>query len=286
MKQIIKISLLDDSDFCPKHIKINNWSGEAFYSPRANLINILKQNEYEYFDFSSPGIYILKSDSSKDIYSEKIYIGQADVINSRIKQHLNSDKDFSEMVIFCGDDLHITNIRYIESKLINMANDCNNAEIENGNSPNEPNIDIVEKETMDYFIEYIKLILPIIGFNFLKQNKIKNDKIDINKTAKYYLKSKRRIVAKLIETNEGFIVLKDSEASKKVADSLGQAIINIRKKYIENKVLIEENGKYIFAENINFNSLSTAASVILGTRVSGPKYWQDSNGKAYSEINK
>ena len=155
MEQMIKVSLLDGNDFGPKIIKIYNWSGKAFYSPRANFNNILNNINYRYFDFTMPGIYILKSDSTKDIFSEKIYIGQADVIKDRIKQHLaNSDKDFSELIIFCGDDLHITSIRYLESKLIKMAIDCNNAELDNGNNPNEPNIDLVEKVQMDYFFWY------------------------------------------------------------------------------------------------------------------------------------
>jgi len=285
MEQMIKVGLLDGTDFGPKTIRISNWSGRAFYSPRANLINILHNTEYKYFDFSLPGIYILKSDSENSIYSEKIYIGQADVISTRIKQHIsNPDKDFNELIIFCGDDLHITNIRYIESKLIKMSNDCENAEIENGNSPNTPNIDLIEKAIMDYFIEKIKSILPLAGFNFLKQNKIKITKNDI-KENKYYLSSKG-INAELIENDEGFIVLKDSEAVVNAVDSLGMTPRNIRQKYIENKILIENDNKLLFTENITFSSLSTAASVILGTQTSGPKYWKDKNGKSYEEINK
>ena len=282
---MIKVGLLDGTDFGPKIIKISNWSGKAFFSPRANFINILRKAKYEYFDFSMPGIYILKSDPEKSIYSEKIYIGQADVINTRVKQHIaNPDKDFNEIIIFCGDDLHITNIRYIESKLIFMANECKNAEIENGNSPNMPNIDLIEKATMDYFIEKIKSILPLAGFNFLKQNRVNAVKTDITGT-KYFLTSKG-IKAELIENEEGFIVLKDSEVVNTTVDSFGINLENLRKKYIENKILIEKDDKLIFTENITFSSLSTSASLILGTRVSGPKYWKDSNGKAYDEINK
>jgi hypothetical protein len=285
MEQMIKVSLLDGNDFGPKIIKIYNWSGKAFYSPRANFVNILNDANYKYFDFTMPGIYILKSDSTKDIFSEKIYIGQADVINARIKQHLaNPDKDFNELIIFCGDDLHITNVRYLESKLIRMTLDCNNAELENGNNPSEPNIDLIEKVQMDYFIERIKLVLPIAGFNFLKQNNIKKIETEIV-GEKYYLNSKG-IKAELIENIEGFIVLKNSEVVLKAVDSLSTTPKNLRNKYIENKNLIEKNDKYIFTDNIKFNSLSTAASVILGTQTSGPKYWKDINGKTYEEKNK
>lgn len=279
----IRIDLLDDTDYCPKRVKLSNWNGKAFYSPRANINNIFK-DDYKYFNFSAPGVYILKSDSESNIYSEKIYIGQADDVKKRIKQHLNSDKDFNEIIIFCGDDLHITNVRYIESKLVSLANECKNAEIENGNNPGEPNIDIVEKEIMDDFIMRIKLILPVLGFNFLTQSKIKNDKIKIDEIEKYYLDSKG-VKAELIETNEGFVVLKDSESIIEEAESLGKNLSNIRKKYIENKVLIENNGKYKFSENVIFNSLSTAAAIVLGVRVSGPIYWKDKNNKTYQEKN-
>jgi hypothetical protein len=284
MEQVIKVSLLDGNDFGPKIIKIYNWSGKAFYSPRANFINILNDAKYRYFDFTMPGIYILKSDSTKDIFFEKIYIGQADVIKVRIKQHLsNPDKDFNELIIFSGDDLHITNIRYLESKLIRMAIDCSNAELENVAFPNEPNIDIVEKVQMDYFIEKIKLVLPIIGFNFLKQNNVEKNDIEIL-GEKYFLNSKG-IKAELIENVEGFIVLKNSEAVLRDANSLGLTPKKLRNKYIADKSLLEKDGKYIFAKNIKFNSLSTAASVTLGTQVSGPKYWKDNNGKTYEEKN-
>ena len=165
-----------------------------------------------------------------------------------------------------------------------MTNECKNAEMGNDTGSNEPNIDLIEKATMDYFIDKIKSVLPLVGFNFLKQNKIKTIKDDITGT-KYFLSAKN-IKAELIESDEGFIVTKDSEAVLDETGSLGMTPKNIREKYIQNKILVQKGDKYIFTENITFSSLSTAASVILGAQISGPKYWKDKDGKTYEEINK
>jgi hypothetical protein len=94
MGKKLTVFLINGSDNGPRTIEIGNLSGKAIYSPRASLINLMNRPE-----FDKPGIYVLKSDPTEDTYDEKIYIGEAEKVGQRLKQHINNpDRDFKELM--------------------------------------------------------------------------------------------------------------------------------------------------------------------------------------------
>ena len=161
----LTIFMLDGTEYGPRIAEIGNWVGKAFYTPRTMISQLLERPE-----FDNPGIYCLKSNSESESYQEKIYIGEAENIKNRIKQHLqNSKKDFIELIFFISKDdlLTKTQIKYLESRLVQLAIEAKTAEIENGTTPSLPTLHEADISDMEYFLDQLKLILPVMGFRFL-----------------------------------------------------------------------------------------------------------------------
>jgi len=287
MGRKLTVFMIDGSENGPRTIEIGNWSGKAIYSPRAKLIDLLKRSE-----FDKPGVYLLKFDPLGNSYNERIYIGEAEKIGVRLKQHINNpEKDFKECIAFISKDDLLTksHIKYMESRLVSIANEARNAEIENGNTPTESFLSEADISDMEYFIEQIKLILPINGFYGLvpntitKENKKKIDE-EIKETDKYVINAKN-ITAILYETSEGFIVIENSYAVLETTKSINENWIKLRNKLIETGNLVKEDDKYRFAKDTLFSSLSAASATVLGRQSNGSTEWKTENGKTYKEVN-
>ena len=284
----LTVFLLDGIDFGPRTIEIGNWSGKAIYCPRANLHKLLKERS----EFDRPGVYILKSDPKENIYGERVYIGEGENLKNRLKLHLNNAKrDFKECLIFISKDELLTkaHIRYLESRLVALANEAKNAEIENRNTPTQSVLSEAETSDMEYYLNQIKIILPTSGFSFLISNTSKSPEAFQNDKEEeeiiFQIKSNKedKLFARLIEKNEGFVVLKGSEAKLNIKKSMSEGWIKLRNKLLNNGSLIMDKDKLLFTEDVVFSSPSAASSVILGRQSPGPLFWIDENGKTLKE---
>ena len=278
--------MIDGTEYGPRFSEIGNWVGKAVYSPRANVNKIMSRKE-----FDNPGIYCLKGDPTDEAFSERIYIGEAENIKTRLKQHLSDpNKDFKELIFFISKDelLTKTQIRYLESRLVQIAIDAKTAQIDNGNSPSLPTLHEADISDMEYFLEQMKLILPVMGFNFLISSTatpaLIRNKEDKNSTHQTYQIKTKTFKATMQETDQGYIVLKGSEAKKDLSPSSTETYRNMRRKLLETKILIEDNNELIFAEDAVFNSPSAASNMVLGRSSNGYIEWVAKSGKTFKEI--
>lgn len=280
----LTIYMIDGTSYGPRLGEIGNWVGKAIYSPRSAINKILNRAELE-----SPGVYCLKGDPINEAFEEKIYIGEAENIKNRLKQHLsNPDRDFKELLFFVSKDewLTKTQIKYLESRLIQLAIEAKSAEVDNGNVPSLPTLHEADISDMEYFLEQIKLILPVMGFKFLNESTVKKEPQVVKKSSPkiYYIKN-TNLQARMIETDKGYIVLKGSEARKDLTNSCTETYQNLRKKLIETNILIRKNNdKLVFAEDAIFNSVSAASNMVLGRNSNGFTEWIDKNNKTFKEI--
>ena len=157
------VFMLDGTVIGPKTVEIGNWSGRAIFSPRAAL-----RASCVSLESLREGIYLLQSESDDDKYESSIYIGEAEELAARLKQHI-ADRDFESVVCFSSRDEGLTkaHIKYLEAKLIQLARDANTSRVENGNIPKGARLSEAEASDMDYFIEQVKLILPLVGVRSL-----------------------------------------------------------------------------------------------------------------------
>lgn len=285
MGKKLTVYMIDGTAYGPRFSEIGNWVGKAVYSSRAALNKIMNRSE-----FDNPGVYCLKDDPTDDAFDEKIYIGEAENIKARLKSHLgDQNKDFKELIFFISKDelLTKTQIRYLESRLVQLAIQAKTAQIDNSNNPRLPTLHEADVSDMEYFLEQIKLILPVMGFNFLIPStadlKATRDDEDTTENETYFIKSKS-FRATMTETDQGYIVAKGSEAKKILSNSCAQTYRNMRRKLIETNILVESGDKLIFSEDAVFNSISAAANMVLGRNSNGFLEWVNKDGKTFKEI--
>lgn len=286
MGKKLTVYMIDGTEYGPRFSEIGNWVGKAIYSPRSALNRIISRSE-----FDNPGIYCLKGDPKDDAYTEKIYIGEAENVKSRIKQHLSDpNKDFKEIIFFISKDelLTKTQIKYLESRLIQLAIEAKTAEIENGNSPNLPTLHEADISDMEYFLDQIKLMLPVMGFKFLISSTIKHHAPDENnlkiKEHEVFEIKTKSFKAKMYESDQGYVVSKGSEAKKVLSNSTTDTYRNLRRKLLETRILIDKGDKLEFTEDAIFSSPSAASNMVLGRNSNGFTEWVNKKGKTFKEF--
>lgn len=285
MGKKLTVYMVDGTEYGPRFSEIGNWVGKAVYCPRASVHKILTRDE-----FDNPGIYCLKGDPTDEAFDERVYIGEAENIRNRLKQHLSDSKrDFKELIFFISKDelLTKTQIRYLEARMVQLAIDAKSAEIENGNSPSIPTLHEADISDMEYFLDQIKLILPLMGFRFLisstittSDDTVKSVKID---SPPFFIKT-RTFKAEMRETDQGYIVLKGSEAKKGLSKSCTETYRKMRRKLLETNILEEFGDKLRFAQDAVFSSPSAASNMILGRNSNGFTEWVNKQGKSFKDV--
>lgn len=281
----VTVFLVDGSEIGPRTIEIGNWSGKALYTPRSSAQEFLKRPE-----FDNCGIYILKSAPADNSSVEQIYIGEAEILRDRIKSHLkDTDKDFfTEIIGFTSNILTKAHIRFLESKLINEAKNAKSAQIHNYNTTTLPFLPEADISDMLYFLEQIRLILPITGFRFLipiviESQNVNNDKEEVPKSVEVFRIKHANLKAYMYEGNQGFIVKKGSQANKNTTPSIQPTYTNLRNKLIIDGILSEQDNYYIFNDDTVFSSISSAANIVLGRQSNGTVEWINDNGVTYKK---
>jgi Domain of unknown function (DUF4357) len=145
---------------------------------------------------------------------------------------------------------------------------------------------------MEYFLEQVKLILPVVNFKALipsvtkkKIMEIEEEKPKDTRIKIYHIKDKT-IDARMYESDQGFIVLSGSQCRKETSKSISDAWIKLRKRFVDSGVIVEKEDRFVFTEDTIFTSLSAASSTILGRQSPGPLVWIDDKGITYKENQK
>lgn len=255
--------------------EISNWTGKAIACPRSHLRDLLNRDE-----ITRPGIYLL---TGADPNTEKrvIYIGEAENVRQRLKNH--SDKDYwVHVIVFVSKDDNLTkaHVKYLEGELICRAEDVRKADLINASSSGAklPESDTAE---MDVFLEKIYQLLPILGVDlftppettFLDDKQILFCKI-------------KSLVAKGRRITSGFVVLKGSQAVLEPLRSATMDIKTRRENLSKSGILVKENDHYVFSHDVEFSSPSMASSVVRGGSSNGLTSWKTANGKSLKELEK
>ena len=103
-----------------KTVDLSNWVGKVYIGNRKHIDIIQQIPEVS----KSTGIYLLLGNDTQT--NERfLYIGEADDIAQRIKQHSNDTKKdwFDEFIIFVSKDMDLTkaHVRYLEKSMYELS---------------------------------------------------------------------------------------------------------------------------------------------------------------------
>lgn len=280
MGKKITIYMIDGVPEGAKTYEIGNWSGKAISCPRSNAKSILSRN-----DFENSGIYILRSTAGSSDYDDTIYIGEAESLGVRIKQHLAGEKDFDSFICFYSKDDMLTkaHVKYLESRLVTLAKEAKSSEILNSNQPTLSKLSEADISDMEYFIDQITLVLPVAGVRSLISTVANKKAPPLAEAEKLYTLKSHRIAANMLETSKGYLVRSGSQFSLEETDSIAEGWKKIRAKLID-EGLVDTHGKVgTLLDDVLFSSPSAAASTLLGTQAPGPIRWIDEHGITFKD---
>ncbi|MEZ2774631.1 GIY-YIG nuclease family protein [Acinetobacter pseudolwoffii] len=277
----IKLFLTDGSPNGILTAEIINWTGHVLSAPRTKLSELIQREEC-----ARTGVYFLVGHDPENSLPN-VYIGESDDVANRLKQHNRTEesggKDFWEKVcLVTGKDQNITktHIKYLESRLIEIAKRGGQCQLINGTSHQYNRLPESDTADMEYFLEQIQVVLPVLGFDFLKEMKSPSQKSqtmattissEITEETEFYLATKdTNANAKVIDGE--FYVLARSQVRREVTDTKHTYTKNLRPQLFENNII--DSDTYTFNQDYLFSSPSAAGGVILGRASNGRKDWR------------
>jgi len=260
--------------------EVSNWTGKALAAPRTELDDLLAREELE-----SAGVYFLLG-TNPDTGKLQAYIGEAEVIRDRLKQHKAKALDFwTSVVVFVSKDENLTkaHVRFLENRLWQASKLAGRYELENTNGSN-PKLPESDREDMEVYLARIRQVLPVLGSDLLTPI---SGSTRLTKTQPSLVNKIKNALANGKRTEEGFVVFKGSTAVLTIrpsAESQHPFVVALRQKLIQDGTLIEKDGLYSFTKDTEFSSPSAAAAVIHGGGANGLTAWRDAAGKTLKEL--
>jgi hypothetical protein len=257
--------------------EISNWTGKAIAAPRTELDELLQREELD-----KAGIYILTG-ADPASGSPRAYIGEAEVIRDRLKQH--KTKEFwVSAIVFVSKDENLTkaHVRYLESRLLAEAAQVGRFTLEQNQSGGSK-LPESDREDMEVFLTHTRQLLPVLGSDLLIPVAQPSAKQQSGGTLFCRMKGAE---GRGHRTPDGFVVLQGSTAVLQVRQSAKKwpYILALRDKLIADGTLVQKDGFYLFTRDVEFSSPSAAASVIEGGSANGLIEWRTKDGRVLKEL--
>ncbi len=271
----IKIFLMDGDPNGRMTCELSNWTGKAYKIPRTKIKDCVDRA-----DLRNTGVYLL---FGKDIdENSQVYIGEAEVILSRLNQHLSQKEFWNEAIAFISKDenLNKAHIKYLESRLHEIAITVGRYRVENSMKPTQSSISESDKAEMEEYIDNIKLLVNTLGHKVFEE---KREMIFKEKPISFFIKAARGADAEGAPVSEGFVVFKYSKAALNEVDSIPKSFHSLRESFLEKGVLLEKEGSLIFQEDTVFTSPSTAASIVMARNANGLLEWKTKENTTLKE---
>lgn len=300
MGKQIRIYLADGSPSGIRHAEITNWTGQAIACPRSRF-----QDLREWKEVKRPGVYFLFGHDD-ETGTEAAYIGEAEVVIERLANHISGKDFWSELVVFTNKDENLTkgHIKYLESRLLQLAIKAGRYKVFNSVEPQLPSLPRPDRDAMEEYLDSARTLLSVLGHRLLDPlilpSKLiilsSESQIDVAQNAELISQSElitnnevpvfrlnvSDLSCKGMRTDEGFVVLEESEAALVSKQSLTGGYNNLREQLIQQKILIPSGNKLKFAKNQLFNSPTQAAAIIVGYSINGRDAWRLPNGITFS----
>jgi predicted GIY-YIG superfamily endonuclease len=262
-----------------------SWTGKAIVAPRSRLADLLSRPEV-----TRTGVYVLSGPDPTDPLRSKVYIGEADSVKARLVQH-NADeaKDFfNRVLVVVSKDENLTkgHARFLESRLIALTQAARRATLANGTAPDFSLLPEADTADMEFFVEQISLILPILGFDFAQpQATIPSPARPESGPTPIFEMKAVGVTARAVETESGFLILKGSTARANGTQSW-ETYKGLRDSLLERGQLVPtaDPNTLSFAEDVAFASPSAAAAVVYAGNINGRAAWKvEGTGQPYKD---
>jgi Domain of unknown function (DUF4357) len=209
-----------------------------------------------------------------------VYVGEADPLRARLEQQHASRDFWTVAYVFTSKDANLNkaHVEYLEHRLITLAKGARRCDLQNGNVPSKPSLSEADQAEMETFLEEMLLCFPVLGISVFEKPEPKLlDKVILTFT-------RRDVTAKGYESEDGFVVMKGSQASKTLVESMQSFAESLRSNLLRTGVLRDAGSQLVFAHDYEFSSPSTAAYIVAGASVNGRDYWRTEDGRTLKQL--
>jgi len=257
--------------------EISNWTGKAIAAPRTEIEQLLAREELE-----KAGVYLLIGTDPVS-NAPHAYIGEAEIIRERLKQH-KSKEFWISAIVFVSKDENLTkaHVRYLESRLLDEVRHVNRFTLEQ-NQAGGSRLPESDREDMEVFLERIRQLLPVLGSDILSP--IAKAPLSTKADGVLFCRMKDAEAQGQRSTN-GFVVFRGSSAVLKERPSAETYpyVVAQRKQLIAEGTLVEKKGVLVFMKDAEFSSPSAAAAVIHGGSANGLIAWRTKDGRVLKQL--
>lgn len=255
--------------------EISNWTGKAVAAPRSDLEELLRREET-----SQCGVYLLFG-TDPETGRPACYIGEAEVIRDRIKQHRSRDFWVQAIAVVSKDaNLTKAHVRYLEGRLIEEATAAARMSLLNSASSGA-RLPESDREDMEVFLANLRQLLPVLGSDVLVpvlQPGVAHETL---------LCEIKGLVARGRRTTTGFVVLEGSQAVTATRPSATVRhgwVLDLRERLISEGTLVAAADHLVFSTHAEFSSPSAAAGVVQGGAANGLTAWRTGSGVTLRQL--
>lgn len=248
--------------------ELSNWNGKAIKIPRGEVADCTRE------DIASVGVYFLfcKDDDGGD----SVYVGEAENVQARLKQHLADSFYWNTAVMFVGRDLNKALIRYLEDNLVRIVRECGRDRVLTKNTY-QTHLNESQISSMNEFIDDVKTLISALGYKALTPMPVAT-----NTTTYLHCLSNSAKGTGFVSTG-GFTVLKDSTISDHTVPSFearGRAYFDLRNRLTGDGTIMDR----VFVRDYEFSAPSAASAVILGRTSNGNIDWRADDGRKLRDL--
>lgn len=292
----LRLFLVDGTPHGLLTAEIMNWTGHVLTGPRGKLSELVQRPEC-----GRTGIYFLIGPDEENSLRPQVYIGESDDVGKRLKQHNRTEeqggKDFWEKVCLVtskDQNLAKAHVKYLESLLIQQAQALGRCTLTNGTNHEYINLPEADQADMAFFLEQIRTVLPVLGFEFLRdasrprsRDTVTDSEADAGSDTSPIFRMevpKYGITARGQEAEGEFFVLEGSKARAEWSQA-SQSYKRLYEQLREEGVLVDDGaGLLTFARDYAFSSPSAAAAIVVGRAANGRTAWKaEDSGQTYAE---
>ena len=279
----IRIFLADGTPDGLRLIDKSNWTGRAVVVSRSEIERALARPELD-----QPGVYVLIGAAEDG--APMLYVGEADELKKRLKQHVAEKEFWTRVIAFTStnEGLNKAHIRYLESRLLELARQANQWLLENGNKPPRPPLSEPDRADADWFLDEMLVIFPLLGIDAFspasgQAREQAAESAQPQGSTTLHL-DERGGKGQGLEVADGFVVLEGACARAKEVDSIHEHMRDMRQQLMDRGVLVLRDGVLVFTQDFRFSSPSAAAGVLVGGSANGRICWKDERGRTLKSI--
>lgn len=255
--------------------ELSNWNGRVYKISRNELAEFSKRQDAE-----NTGVYFLLGKDETNV--DTVYIGEAEKILTRLKQHLTDQEYWSDCIVVISKDnlLNKAHVKYLENKFYSMAKAAGRSTVINSTVPTCSSISEYDEAMLEEFIADAKLLVNTLGykiFDSIAESTIKRQDGQMY----FYIQAARGANAKGVLVADGFAVMKDSIIASTTVPSMASSLVQLRNSLIE-KGVVDEN--YHLTKDYIFTSPSLAAAIVMGRNANGRTEWKTPDGKTIHDL--